>query len=96
MGGTASGLIWAVVYDPVITLLGRILGIDVPIVVDDSAALVEGFRQTRRVMVLLMALSYAAGLHADTHTCQRTEVRGQGAWGAARGAFGRLPLRLSR
>ena len=68
-GGTASPLIWAIAYDPVVEILSRSLRVPTPTFVDDLAALLRGLAMTDLFQTLISALSHAAGLYAPARSC---------------------------
>eukprot|EP00974_Lingulodinium_polyedra_P031795 3063030-Lingulodinium_polyedra.AAC.1 len=63
MGGTASTLLWAIGYDPIVYAVRG------PTYVDDLAGLARGVEQTLRLRFILLVAGHAAGLRITTHAC---------------------------
>eukprot|EP00974_Lingulodinium_polyedra_P079754 7722822-Lingulodinium_polyedra.AAC.1 len=61
MGGTASTLLWAIGYDPIVSAVRG------PAYLDDLAGLTVGVEQVFRLHYFLLVAGHAAGLRITTH-----------------------------
>eukprot|EP00974_Lingulodinium_polyedra_P016572 1606551-Lingulodinium_polyedra.AAC.1 len=69
MGGTASTLLWAIGYDPIVYAVRG------PTYVDDLAGLTVGIEQTLRLHYFLLVAGHAAGLRIAPHSCVALAAR---------------------
>lgn len=75
MGGTASLLLWAMAYDPVVFGMSRAVQVRSPTFVDDLAGLVVGPRHAAVAQAFLWAAGHCAGLLTESHTCGAVRIR---------------------